>query len=208
MPDQITILRDRIIETCLLDVAANGWHWSIVQTAAQKCGIADGTARSVFPNGTADAVAHFSNYTDRKMVKALESVPYCALRTRDRIRAAVLIRFEVLEPHKDIVKQSMAFWALPTHVIQGQRILWRTADLIWTWAGDSATDYTRQTKRASLSSILLGSVMVWINDESERNMITEAFLDRRLENVMEIGRTIGTIKKVVPNLFRQAHRNS
>jgi hypothetical protein len=52
----------------------------------------------------------------------------------------------------------------------------------------------------------MGTNMVWIGDESEGNIITQAFLDRRLENVMEFGRTIGTIKKIVPNLFRQANQ--
>lgn len=124
MPDQITILKALVSLKPVCPMLRKRLALVHYPNCGAKCGIADGTARSIFANGTADAVAHFSNYTDRKMVTALESIPYCALRTRDRICAAILIRFEVLEPHKDIVKQSMAFWALPTHVIQGQRILW------------------------------------------------------------------------------------
>ena len=33
-----------------------------------------------------------------------------------------------------------------------------------------------------------------MNDESEGGAVTNAFLDRRIENVMEIGRTLGKIK--------------
>ena len=208
MSDHVTILRDRIIECCLPEMGTRGWRWSVVEAAAQSCGVADGTARSLFPNGLVDVVAHFSDYTDRAMLTALKKIPYDALRTRERIRAAVLERLHILESHKEAVRHAMGFWALPPHVIQGQRVLWRTADKIWNWAGDTATDYSRQTKRASLCSILLGTNMVWVTDESERHMVTEAFLDRRLENVMEIGRAIGTMKKVVPNIFRQANRTS
>ncbi|HPQ50722.1 MAG TPA: COQ9 family protein, partial [Alphaproteobacteria bacterium] len=75
------------------------------------------------------------------------------------------------------------------------------------WGGDSATDHSRQTKRAMLSSILIGTSMVWITDDSNNIMVTQAFLDRRLENAMEIGKTIGTMKTVIPNLFRHSRSN-
>lgn len=206
MPNNITILRDRIIEDCLPQVTVKGWTWATIEESSVACGIQAGMTRSVFPNGIIDAVAHFSDYIDRAMLKSLENVPYTALRTKDRVRAAVLARLNMAENHKEAIRHAMAFWTFPAHVIQGQRVLWRSADRIWTWAGDTATDYTRQTKRASLASIMVGTTMVWLNDESPQHMVTAAFLDRRLENVMEIGKAIGTMKKVVPNIFRQANR--
>ena len=44
--------------------------------------------------------------------------------------------------------------------------------------------------------------MVWITDDSEQYYGYAGFLDRRLENAMEISKTIGTMKTVIPNLFR------
>lgn len=202
----ISILRNQILEAALPYVDEEGWTWSAVEKAAKDCKIADGMESSIFPNGITDVVAHFHAYIDAQMIKNLEKVPTASLRSKDKIRAAILNRYKILEKHREAVKSSCAFWSLPSHVIQGQRVLWRTSDLIWNWAGDTATDYNRQTKRALLSSILMGTTMVWIGDESEDFMITQAFLDRRLENVMEFGRVIGTMKTVVPNLFRQANQ--
>lgn len=207
MSNSISILRDRILQAALPVVETEGWSWGVVEQAAKSCKIQDGLETSIFPNGLVDAVAHFSDYADRMMAKKLENIPASALRSKDKVRVAVLTRYEVLENNKGAVKASAAFWAAPNHVIQGQRVLWRTADCIWTWAGDTATDYNRQTKRALLSSILVGTTMVWIGDDSDGHIVTQAFLDRRLENVMEFGRVIGTMKKVVPNLFRQANQN-
>ncbi len=194
MPDNVEIMRDRIIDTVLSDVAQEGWVWDSVVKAATKAGYQDGMALAVFPNGLSDVVAHFTDKTDRLMMEKLARVPLESLRVRDRIRLAVTTRFQILEPHREVVKSSLAFWALPMRVMQGQRVLWRTADRIWTWAGDTATDYNRHTKRGLLSSILLGTTMVWVNDESEGGVITNAFLDRRIQNIMEIGRTLGKIK--------------
>lgn len=204
MRQNIPAFRDHVLLATLPDVAENGWHWSSIEKAAQSCGLQDDMHGSLFPNGLVDAVAHFSDYIDRAMLKKLENIPTSALRSKDKVRAAILARYDILTPYKDATKATLAFWAMPNHVIQGQRVLWRSADRIWTWVGDTSTDYNRQTKRALLSSILMGTNMVWIGDDSENNIVTQAFLDRRLENVMEFGRAIGTIKKVVPNLFRQA----
>jgi len=207
MPNQISILRDRIVVAALPLVEERGWSWKMIMDAADACGIQDGLETSIFPNGLVDVVAHFGDYTDRMMMKKLEKIPSSSLRSKDKVRVALLTRYSVLENHKPAIKAAAVFWSMPAHVIQGQRILWRTADRIWNWAGDTATDYNRQTKRAMLASIIMGTSMVWITDDSEDNIVTQAFLDRRLENVMEFGRAIGTMKKVVPNIFRQANQN-
>jgi len=206
MKDPISTLRDQILLSALPMVQSKGWTWSIVEKAAVQCQFQDDLKIHLFPNGMADVVAHFSDYTDRRMMKKLESLPVASLRSKDKVRAAVLARYNILENNKEAIKASMGYWTHPAHVIQGQRVLWRTSDCIWNWAGDTATDYNRQTKRALLSSILMGTTMVWIGDDSDSHIVTQAFLDRRLENVMEFGRTIGTIKKIVPNLFRQANQ--
>jgi ubiquinone biosynthesis protein COQ9 len=203
MKDPITNLRDRVVLASLPYVEDKGWTWEAVKQASIDCKVQDKIENGLFSNGLVDVVAHFSDYIDRLMLKKLESLPVSSLRSKDKVRAAILCRLNILENYKLAIKSSLSFWAMPTHVIQGQRVLWRTSDCIWNWAGDTATDYNRQTKRAILSSILAGTAMVWIGDESEGHIVTQAFLDRRLENVMEIGKTIGTMKKIVPNLFRQ-----
>lgn len=204
MKAPMTVLRDQILMSTLPLVEEQGsWTWEAVKQGAMVCKSQDKIEDGIFSNGLVDVVAHFSDYIDRLMLEKLKKIPSSSLRSKDKVRAAVLCRYNVLESQKSAVKASMAYWASPSHVIQGQRVLWRTSDCIWNWAGDTSTDYNRQTKRALLSSILVGTTMVWIGDESEGHIVTQAFLDRRLENVMEIGKTIGTMKKIVPNLFRQ-----
>ncbi len=203
MTDNIQTIRDRILAAMLPDVAASGWSWENAVTAGTRAGYQDSMSQAVFPGGISDVVAHFSDWADRETFKALKNTRPETLRVRDRIRTAVQTRFEVLEDLKPVMRQSLAFWSSPTRVLQGQRVLWRTADRMWDWAGDTATDYNRQTKRALLCSILLGGAMVWIEDSSEDHTVTHQFVDRRIENIMEIGKAIGTIKNIVPNLKRQ-----
>lgn len=196
-------MKDCILAQQIPAVAEEGWAWHGTQQAARVAGFQDGMAETLFPAGLSDVVAWFSDYNDRRMLTKLGAAAPPALRTRDRVRCAAWMRFRQMEDHKDAVRYAMAYWTAPTRVLQGQRVLWRTADRIWNWSGDMSKDHNRQTKRALLASILVGTSMVWVDDQSENHIVSEAFLNRRLENVMEIGRAIGTIGSIAPTLLRR-----
>lgn len=200
----LTSIKDRIVETMLPDVAAQGWSWEAAQRAAHKAGFQDTMCKAVFPDGLNDIVAHFSDLIDRRMMDALAKIQAPA-KIRDKIRAAILTRFDLLESEESrkVMKSTLSYWTVPFRVLQGQRVLWRSSDRIWQWAGDTATDYNRYTKRGLLSSILMGTTLVWLDDKSEDRSVTEAFLTRRIENVMEIGKAIGTIRTSIPDIIKK-----
>ena len=200
----IQAIKDKIVETMLPDVAAQGWSWENVAEAASKAGFQDTMPKAVFPEGLNDVVAHFSDIVDRRMVENLEAINPDNLRVRERVETALLNRFKVLEGEHmaKAAKAALAYWAVPVRVLQGQRVLWRSSDRIWSWAGDQAQDYNRYTKRGLLSSILMGTTLVWLDDKSDDHQVTKLFLKRRIENVMEIGKAIGTIRPVMPDIAK------
>lgn len=191
----VTQIRDEILMAALPDIAFDGWHWETIQNAAQKAGHSTNTGQSVFPGKMIDVLDHFADLADRKMLEALEDTPPEDLRIRDRIRTALLARYEWLAPHKEALRQSTQFWMIPTRKPRAAKIIWRTADRIWEWAGDTATDYNRYTKRGLLSGIIASTTLVFINDPSDDMEKTQSFLDRRIENVMQFGKVTNKFKK-------------
>lgn len=192
-------IRDRIIETALPDVPFDGWTWDGIKQAAAKAGYGEDMAPAVFPAGLKDAVAHFADLADRWMMEQLASVNPENMRVRDRVSYCVLTRFDVLRPHKEAVRRALSYWSVPGgRSMKAGKTVWRTADRIWDWAGDTATDYNRYTKRGLLSGILATTMLVWLDDDSEGEQKTRDFLDRRIENVMQFGRILGKIKKTKP----------
>jgi ubiquinone biosynthesis protein COQ9 len=67
------------------------------------------------------------------------------------------------------------------------RLLYETVDGIWYAAGDSATDFSFYTKRATLAGIYAATLLYWLEDRSPGFADTRAFLDRRLAEVARIG---------------------
>lgn len=192
--NSLTEQRDTILRAVLPGVVFDGWRWrDIEKAAAENFGEAQ-VARAVFPGGLVDVLDHFSDLADRQMMERLSEIKPEEMRVRDRIRTAILERFAVLAPHREAVRAASGYWLVPARSLRAGRCVWRTADQIWQWAGDKSTDYNHYTKRGLLSSILVASTLAWLDDESASMDSTKAFVDRRIENVMQLGRSIGKIK--------------
>jgi ubiquinone biosynthesis protein COQ9 len=192
---EVQNIKDRILSAALLHVPFEGWHWHVIEKAAVDTGYDAQMARAVFPSELKDALDHFSDLADREMLRTLEGVDAKKLKVRECIREAVLARYEFLKPQKEALRQSVQFWIHPSCKPRAAKILWRTADRIWDWAGDDATDYNRYTKRALLSGILASTTLVFLNDTHDRLDNTKAFLDRRIENVMQLGKILGKFSR-------------
>ncbi|MBC7770526.1 MAG: COQ9 family protein, partial [Phycisphaerales bacterium] len=59
------------------------------------------------------------------------------------------------------------------------------ADRIWRALGDTSTDENFYTKRTILSGVLASTYARWFSDDSPDHEATWAFLDARIENVMQ-----------------------
>lgn len=187
-------IRDNILSAVLPEVPFDGWTWPAVEAAAVKAGYEASMAASVFPGGLPDVLDHFADLADRWMLARLGDVDPQSLRVRDRVAKAVMARLRALYQYREAVRQSGAYWLLPTHAARGGKITWRTADRIWDWAGDTATDYNHYTKRTLLCGVLLSTTLAWLDDDSAAMQDTEAFLARRIEGVMSVGKIVGKAK--------------
>lgn len=190
-------IQDQIMVAALEDVTFDGWQWSVIEAAAERIGADDGwgedMAFAVFPNKMEDVMAFFSEWADRQMLVALENENLEELPVRERIKRAVWARFEVLEPHKEAVRAATSYWLVPTRKAQAAKLVWKSADVIWDWAGDTADDYNHYTKRLLLGGVMTSTSVAWLNDKSEDHAESYAFLERRIGNVLKIGGATGKI---------------
>jgi ubiquinone biosynthesis protein COQ9 len=188
-------IRDELLAQALPDVVFDGWTWDVVEQAALKAGYDKTMARAVFPGGLSEFVSHLSDWADRQMLEKLAHVDISAMRVRDRIHLGVMTRLDVLAPWREPVRRAMTYWTVPTRSLLAARSVWRSADRIWIWAGDTATDYNHYTKRGLLSGVISATTLAWLNDDNSDPEKVSAFLDRRLDHVLKLGRALGRFKK-------------
>jgi rpsU-divergently transcribed protein len=142
-------------------------------------------AQSGFGGTAAEAVAFWSETLDSALADRLKVMDLLRLPIRERISAGVLARLALLKPHKQAARKAAGVMALPQHLGTGAGLMWKSADVIWRAAGDSATDFNFYTKRTILSGVLSATLIAWFGDDSEDERQTAAFLAARIDNVLQ-----------------------
>jgi ubiquinone biosynthesis protein COQ9 len=178
--------RDRLLEAALVHVPFDGWSRRSLRAAAADLSIEPGLARRLFPRAGDDLLVHLERWADRQMLARAGALE--GLRVRDRIAALVRARLEALGPHREAMRRATAARVLPGNGFAACGSLWRTVDLMWSAAGDEARDASYYTKRSLLAAVWTSTFLFWLDDRSPGSEDTWAFLDRRIDNVMQIGR--------------------
>ena len=166
-------------------VPFDGWSEAAFRAAIADSGIDPGLARGVCPRGAVDLALAFHRAGDDAMVRRLKETDLTALRFRDRVARAVRYRLEAV-PDRELVRRGMTLFALPTHALDGARAVWGTVDRIWEALGDRSDDVNWYTKRASLAGVYSATLLYWLGDDSPDHARTWEFLDRRIDEVMQV----------------------
>ena len=179
----------------------DGWSAQAVQAAADQAGVDPDVAAYAFRSGAMDMVAAWVASTDRAMARALPAAELALLPVRERIRRLVWYRLEAVLGREEALSRALAIMAMPQNVTTALRLGWRSADVMWRLAGDTATDYNHYTKRAILAGIYAATLAVFAEDTSEGKADSRAFLDRRINDIIKFEKTKAQILRSPDDRF-------
>ena len=192
--------RDTLIAAVLGHVPFDGWGEKALLAAADECAIGAAAARRAFPRGAASLIQYHAARTDRRMEDGLGGAAALkGMGVRQRIAAAVRLRLELEQPHREAVRAALAYCALPLNARLSLACLYHTVDTVWFAIGDRSTDFNFYSKRALLAGAYGATLLYWLDDSSETCEESWAFLDRRLEDVMRVGRVKANLQRVLPS---------
>lgn len=209
-PDRSPDLSDATLDELRLalapEVAANaafdGWNAQAVAMAAQAKGVDGDVALLLYPGGAPDMIDAWFESIDLAMAMRFAPDDLAAMKIRARITALVEARLDLLAANREALRRALSILAMPQNVARAARLGWRSADVMWGLAGDTATDYNHYTKRAILGAVYAATITVFLDDASEGWADTRAFLARRIEGIMRFEKTKAQL------LGRASHRPS
>lgn len=184
MPTPLETLRLKLALPVGENAAFDGWNGKAVDSAAAQIDVDTAQARLAFPKEPPAMVDAYIQGVDAAMEVHFTPKKVAAMKVRDRIRALIWYRLEVMAPAREAVRTGLSILAMPQNLPLALKAGWRSADLMWRIAGDTATDYNHYTKRLILSGVYASTLLVWLDDQSEDWSESGAFLDRRLAGVM------------------------
>lgn len=171
----------KVLDAALTHAPKTGWNSTLLDQAARDCGLSRGDAELLFPNGAKDLAALLSRRHDDRAFEALAATDPKSLKIRERIATGIEARLDAAAVDEPAARRWAAFLALPPNAPLGLRLAWETADRIWRWAGDEATDENHYSKRAILSGILIPALGIRLHDGRDA---AQVFVAARIENVM------------------------
>ena len=162
----------------------DGWTAKAVDAAAAQLGLDPVQARLAMPKTQSGMIHVYIEEVDRGLEAYFTPKRLAAMKIREKIRALIWQRLEIMGPAREAVRRALAILAMPQNLPLALRISWRSADLMWRIAGDTSTDFNHYTKRMTLGAVYGSTLLVWLDDRSEAWSETAAFLDRRIDDVM------------------------
>lgn len=195
-------LRDALAPAIAVNAAFDGWNHAALDAAADSLGVDQDVARLAFSAGPVAMIDAWFASVDRGMAARFTPEALAAMKIRVRITALVEARLEILAANREALRRAIAVLAMPQSALRAAKLGWRSADVMWRLAGDTATDYNHYTKRTLLGGIYAATIAVFLQDDSEDHADTSAFLGRRIEDIMKFE------KAKAGFLTRTAHRPS
>jgi len=183
-PSPLEQIRRRLALAVGENAVFDGWSRKAVDSAAGQLGIDPVQARLAMPKSQSGMIDLYIQEVDRSLEAWFTPKRLQDKKIREKIRALVWKRLEIMGPAREGVRRALAILAMPQNIPLALRISWRTADLMWRIAGDTSTDFNHYTKRMTLGAVYASTLLAWLDDRSEDWKDTAAFLDRRIDDVM------------------------
>lgn len=182
-------LLDRWLDALLPRVPETGWSMVAAKQVAREIELTSGEQALAAPNGISDLIDRFIDRAVDAALVNLSAETMMNLRTHERVAAGLRAWLDALEPHRDAVRKAAGHGLLPWGAGAAAKRVWSIADAIWEAAGDTATDYNRQTKRALLSAVIPRIVLYWLEQPDPERV--DQFILQRLQEAMKLGQAGG-----------------
>lgn len=176
--------KNELLNAILPHVAFDGWAKTAFDAAVTEIGLDPAHAHTLCPRGAVDLAVAYHARGDAAMVAAIRDADMSDMRFRDKVAQAIRLRIAAIDD-KEAVRRGAALFALPHMAADGAKLLWGTVDQIWEALGDASRDVNWYTKRMTLSGVYGSVVLYWLGDDSLDAQATDAFIDRRIDDVMQ-----------------------
>ena len=185
-PSPLEQIRQRLALAVGENAVFDGWTRAAVDTAADQLGIERAQAQLAVPKDQAGKIDLYIRGVDRALEDWFTPERLEGLKIREKIRSIVWKRLEIMAPAREAIRRALSILAMPQNLPTGLKASWRTADVMWRIAGDTSTDFNHYTKRMTLGAVYGSTLLAWLDDRTESLSETAGFLDRRIDDVMQI----------------------
>jgi len=199
--EEMDLVREKIMLATLHHVPFDGWCRDALNAGAVDAGYDAQMALRAFPDGMGSVIQLWGDWSDARMLEALDSlVGWEGMSVPARITAALKARIMVNNQHREALRRTLSWLALPLNVPLAVQASLRTVNAMWYAAGDTATDWNYYSKRGLLTTVYSATVLYWLSDTADEDgdyPQTWDFLNRRLGDLGQVSRVAEKVKSEI-----------
>ena len=169
-----------------------GWTWDALYEVALNSkkmkSHSEDELQTIFDNKISNIIGIFNDKLDEEMFAIFNPENNKNLGVTQTVKALVLYRLRASENYKSIIKTSLFFMAQPGNAYEAFKQLMKTSNKIWEITGDTSTGRNFYSKRLILAGVYSSTLAYWLAKETRSIDGSEHSLDKRLDDVKNIGK--------------------
>lgn len=186
--------KNTLLEEFLASLNANRWTNSNYLSVVSKSAISDIIWNSNFPLDLKDLTIFFIN-------KSLEKIElptrdqFIEMNTQARLEIILLSYLNQFKDNKLIIERLIKYFKSTESLVTSPESIYLISDKFWNLIEDTSVDFNFYTKRFILMSVIVPTILFWVEDESDNSLNTNEYIKKCFNRSMKIGKIKNKIKE-------------
>jgi len=177
--------QDKLANLFIQEVPKFGWSRETLLHCAKKQKLSTPNLALMFPSFEYDVLKYLIAQNNSLVEKNYNSFNNTRLKTRDKIKTIMELKFDSNAYLKDALPEMLKFLLRPGNIFMSIKMLHQNSDFIWNLAGDKSNDFNYYSKRGLLSMVYLATLIYWLNDKSNKGIGTKNFISKSVDGIVD-----------------------
>ena len=177
--------QEKLANLFIGNVPKFGWSRETLLQCAKKQRISTSVLAKLFPSFEYDVLKFLIAQNNTQVEKNYNSFNNSRLKTRDKIKTILELKFDSNEYLKKALPEMLKFLLRPGNLLMSIKMLHENSDFIWNLAGDKSNDFSFYSKRGLLSIVYLATLIYWLNDKSTKGIGTKNFISKSVDGIVD-----------------------
>lgn len=177
--------QDKLAKLFIQEVPKFGWSRETLLHCAKKQNLSTPNLALMFPSFEYDVLKYLIAQNNSLVEKNYNSFNNSRLKTRDKIKTIMELKFDSNAYLKDALPEMLKFLLRPGNIFMSIKMLHQNSDFIWKLAGDKSNDFNYYSKRGLLSMVYLATLIYWLNDKSNKGIGTKNFISKSVDGIVD-----------------------
>ena len=177
--------QDKLANLFIQEVPKFGWSRETLLHCAKKQKLSTPNLALMFPSFEYDVLKYLIAQNNSLVEKNYNSFNNSRLKTRDKIKTIMELKFDSNAYLKDALPEMLKFLLRPGNIFMSIKMLHQNSDFIWKLAGDKSNDFNYYSKRGLLSIVYLATLIYWLNDKSNKGIGTKNFISKSVDGIVD-----------------------